>query len=162
MAMIERLRRYLDENRIEYTHTVHPLAYTAREVASVEHVAPQEVAKAVIVWGDNGYNMLVLPASMVVDFQELRTALGLEHVRLATETELAQLFPDCDLGAMPPFGNLYMMPVYVDASLLRDEQIAFNAGTHRDLVHMRMQDYRSMVDPIVVSLAREVMAQHGW
>jgi Ala-tRNA(Pro) deacylase len=162
MAITEKLRTYLVDNRVEYTHTIHPLAYTAREVASAEHVPPQEVAKTVVVSGDEGYYMLVLPANMVVDFQELRAALGLQHVRLATESELAQLFPDCDLGAMPPFGNLYMMPVYMDSGLLRDEHIAFNAGTHRDVVHMRMTDFRKLANPVVVTLAREVMAQHGW
>ncbi|MFB3826451.1 MAG: aminoacyl-tRNA deacylase [Bryobacteraceae bacterium] len=152
----------MDESRVGYTHTVHQLAYTAREVASAEHVPPQEVAKTVIVWGDNGYSMLVLPASMVVDFQEVRAVLGLSHVRLATESELAQLFPDCDLGAMPPFGNLYLMPVYMDRTLLRDERIAFNAGTHRDVIHMKMDDYRRLVEPKIVSVSRETMVQHGW
>ncbi len=162
MALSEKLRLFLEESRVPYNHTVHPLAYTAREVASAEHVPPQEVAKTVVIWGDNGYAMLVLPASMVVDFQELRTALGLTHVRLATETELGQLFPDCDLGAMPPFGNLYNLPVFVDSALLRDERIAFNAGTHRDVVHMRMEDFKRLVSPTVVSVARETVSQHGW
>jgi Ala-tRNA(Pro) deacylase len=96
----------------------------------------------VVIWGDHGYAMLVLPASMVIDFQELRSALGFTHVRLATETELGERFSDCDLGAMPPFGALYEMPIYLDTGLLRDERIAFNAGTHRDVVHMRLEDYR--------------------
>jgi Ala-tRNA(Pro) deacylase len=118
--------------------------------------------KVVVIWGDNGHAMLVLPANLVVDFQEVRTALGLTHVRLATENELARLFPDCDLGAMPPFGNLYEMPVYMDAALLRDERIAFNAGTHRDVIHMKLADYRSAVDPVIVSLSRQIAVQHGW
>ena len=162
MAIPEKLRLFLDQGRVEYTHTVHPLAFTAREVASAEHIPAREVAKVVVVWGDHCFAMLVLPASMVVDFQELRTNLGLSHVRLATETELGQLFPDCDLGAMPPFGLLYGMPMYLDGAVLRDEHIAFNAGTHRDVIHMRMEDYRALADPTVISAAREVMAQHGW
>jgi Ala-tRNA(Pro) deacylase len=88
--------------------------------------------------------------------------LGFSHARLATEKELGQLFPDCDLGAMPPFGNLYNMPVYLDSSLLADEKIAFNAGTHRDVVHVRLEDYRQIVNPEVVTLAREAMTQRGW
>lgn len=115
-----------------------------------------------VVWGDNGYAMLALPASMVVDFQEVRDALGLTHVRLATESELGRLFPDCDLGAMPPIGKLYDMPVFMDAALLRDERIAFNAGTHRDVVHMKLSDYRRLAEPNLVSMAREAVAQHGW
>lgn len=162
MAINERLRVFLDQRQVEYTHHTHPLAYTAREVASAEHLPPREVAKVVVIWGDNGHAMLVLPANMVVDFQEVRAALGLTHVRLATESELARLFPDCDLGAMPPFGHLYEMPVYMDATLLRDERIAFNAGTHRDVVHMKLADYRAAADPVIVSLAREAAVQHGW
>jgi Ala-tRNA(Pro) deacylase len=162
MAISEKLRVFLDENRIPYTHSVHPLAYTAREVASAEHIPAHEVAKTVVIHGDEGYAMLVLPANMVVDFQEVRHALGLTHVRLATETELGQLFPDCDLGAMPPFGKLYNLPVYMDSALLRDEKIAFNAGTHRDVIHMRLEDFRQMASPTVVSVARESVSQHGW
>jgi len=162
MECSDRLRKFLDDNNVQYTHTVHPLAYTAREVASVEHLPQREVAKTVIVWGDNGYHMVVLPANEVVDFQELRAALGLSHARLATEQEIGQLFGDCDLGAMPPFGNLYGMPVYVDSSLARDERIAFNAGTHRDVIHMRFEDYKRLVSPILVPIAREITMQHGW
>ncbi len=162
MAMTEELRLFLEQSHTEYKLTSHSLAYTAREVASAEHIPAREVAKTVVVWGDNGYAMLVLPANMVVDFQELRTALELTHVRLATETELGELFPDCDLGAMPPFGALYKMPVYLDSSLLRDEHIAFNAGTHRDVIHMKLEDYRRLASPVIVSVARETMAQHGW
>src|ERR1022692_4305090 len=162
MALLVRIQELLDRSGVAYTHTVHPLAYTAREVAAAEHLPAQEVAKVVVFLAENGYRMVVLPANKVVDFQELRTMLGFSHARLATEKELSQLFPDCDLGAMPPFGNLYGMPVYLDSSLLSDEQIAFNAGTHRDVVHVRLDDFRQMVNPEVVSLAREVMAHGGW
>jgi len=116
----------------------------------------------VVFLAENGYRMVVLPASKVVDFQELRAMLGFAHARLATEKELSRLFPGCDLGAMPPLGNLYGMPVYLDSSLLADEQIAFNAGTHRDVVHLRLEDFRRLANPEVVSLAREVMAHSGW
>jgi Ala-tRNA(Pro) deacylase len=162
MALLVRLQELLDRSGVAYTHTVHPLAYTAREVAAAEHLPAQEVAKVVVFLAESGYRMVVLPASKVVDFQELRAMLGFAHARLATEKELTQLFPDCDLGAMPPFGELYGMPVYIDSSLLGDEKIAFNAGTHRDVIHMRLEDYRKLVNPEVVSLAREVMSQRGW
>ena len=161
MAISEKLRLFLDKSHVEYNHTVHPLAYTAREVASAEHLPAREVAKTIVVWGDNGYAMLMLPASMAIDFQELRTALGLTHVRLATESELGRLFPDCDLGAMPPFGSLYNMPIYADSSVLRDTAIAFNAGTHRDVIHMKLEDYRRLAEPVVISVGRETMTQHG-
>ena len=162
MALLVRLQELLDRTGVAYTHTVHPLAYTAREVAAAEHLPAREVAKVVVFMAEGGYRMVVLPANKVVDFQELRAMLGFSHARLATEKELGQLFPDCDLGAMPPFGNLYGMPVYLDATLLEDEKIAFNAGTHRDVVHLRLDDYRRLVEPEVVSLAREMMAQRGW
>ncbi len=160
---LEKLCAYLDQNQVPYTHTVHPIAYTAREVAAAEHIPPREVAKTVVIAGDSGYQMLVIPGNMLVDFQELRTVLGFSHVRLATETELSQLFPDCDLGAMPPFGNLYGVAVYVDNSLARDEKIAFNAGTHRDVIHVKFADFKRLVNPAMVSLAREAAAhQSGW
>ncbi len=162
MAVSKKLQDFLDQSGVAYTHTVHPLAYTAREVASAEHISAQEVAKVVVFLGEGGYRMVVLPASKVVDFQELRTLMGLSHARLATEKELSQLFPDCELGAMPPFGNLYGMPVHLDSSLLADETIAFNAGTHRDLIHMRLEDFRKLVNPEIVSLARQLAAQRGW
>jgi Ala-tRNA(Pro) deacylase len=162
MALLVRLQELLDRSGVAYTHTVHPLAYTAREVAAVEHLPAQEVAKVVVFLAENGYRMVVLPANKVVDFQELRAMLGFSHARLATEKELADLFPDCDLGAMPPFGNLYDMPVHLDSSLLADETIAFNAGTHRDVVHIRLGDFRRLVNPEVVTLAREAVTRGAW
>ncbi len=162
MALLARLQELLDRSGVAYTHTVHPLAYTAREVAAAEHLPVQEVAKVVVFLAENGYRMVVLAANKVVDFQELRAMLGFSHARLATERELGELFPDCELGAMPPFGNLYDMPVYLDSSLLADEKITFNAGTHRDVVHVRLDDFRRMARPEVVTLAREAMARGGW
>jgi Ala-tRNA(Pro) deacylase len=162
MALLEKLRVFLEENHAEYTHTVHSTAYTAREVASAEHLPNREFAKAVIIFGDEGYHMVVVPANRLVDFQEVRLTLGFTHARLATEEEVGQLFPDCDLGAMPPFGNLYGMTTYLDSSLAAEESIAFNAGTHKDVVHVHTDEYRAMVHPVVVSLAREAAMRHGW
>jgi Ala-tRNA(Pro) deacylase len=162
MELLKKLRVFLEENHVEYTHTVHPLAYTAREVASAEHLPSREVAKTVVVFGDEGYHMIVVPASRLVDFQEVRLTLGLTHARLATEEEIGRLFPDCELGAMPPLGNLYGMPVYLDSGLAAEETIAFNGGTHYDVLHMRTDDYRKLVHPVVISLAREAVVRHGW
>jgi Ala-tRNA(Pro) deacylase len=161
MAIIERLRVFLDENRAEYTHTIHPLAYTAREVAAAEHLPAREVAKTVVVFGDDGYHMLVVPASKLVDFQEVRYTLGLGHARLATESEVGVLFPDCELGAMPPLGNLYGIPVYLDSTMASEETITFNGGTHRDVIHMHTDEFRALVHPMVISLAREAVMRHG-
>ena len=162
MPLSERLRSFLDSRRAEYTLTVHPQAYTAREVAAVEHLPTREVAKSVVVFGDGEFHMIVIPANKLVDFQEVRVALGLSHVRLATEEELGKLFPDCELGAMPPFGSLYGCNVYLDSSLAGEDTIAFNAGTHRDVIHMRTADFRNLAAPEIVSLAREPVMRHGW
>ena len=162
MSFLPRLEEFLELNEAFYKHSVHPPAFTAREVASAEHLPPREVAKVVIVVAENGYQMVVLPASMAVDLTELRADLGVAHARLATEHEIGDLFPDCELGAMPPFGNLYDMPVYADSGLALDEWIAFNAGTHRDVVHMRFADFKRLVRPVILPLAREMPAGHAW
>lgn len=158
MAMLQRLLQYLDENQVEYTHHTHPTAYTAREVASVEHIPAHRIAKVVVYFTENGYGMAVLPGDSMLDLQSLRTALGVSRLRLATESELADLFPDCELGAMPPFGNLFDLPVFVDGSLTTEETIAFNAGTHRDVVHMKYRDFERLVRPKVMNLSRHAAA----
>lgn len=154
MPLQPKLRSVLEANHLAFTQTTHPAAFTAREVASAEHLPAREVAKTVIVFGDGAYHMLVVPANKLVDFQEVRLALGLSHVRLATEGELGKLFSDCELGAMPPIGSIYEIPVYLDASLAAEPEIVFNAGTHREAIHMRTADYRQLANPTVVSLSR--------
>jgi Ala-tRNA(Pro) deacylase len=158
MPLLPKLRDFLDEKQVAYTHTVHPLAYTAREVASAEHIPPREVAKVVVFLGEHGYGMAVLPADSVVDLEQLRLDLGLARLRLATEAELGELFPGCELGAMPPLGNLFGMPVYVDGRLAGEDMIAFNGGTHRDVVHMHYADFERLVNPMVVPFARRAGA----
>jgi Ala-tRNA(Pro) deacylase len=159
---MERLRSFLESNHTDFTLTDHPKAYTAREVAQAEHLPPREVAKTVVVFGDGEYHMVVIPASKLVDFQEVRPALGLSQVRMATEDELGKLFPDCELGAMPPIGTLYGLVVYLDSSLAGEPSITFNAGTHREVIHMRTAEYRRLAQPVIVSLVREPVAQRAW
>ncbi len=154
MAILPRLQELLEEQNVPYSHTTHPLAYTAREVAQAEHLRPHEVAKTVVFLADGDYGFAVLPANCLVDLQALREALGAAHVRLATESEIAHLFPDMELGAMPPFGNLYDMPVYVDSSLADEETIAFNAGTHKDVLHLKFSDFQKLVKPVMISFSR--------
>ena len=156
MELLKELRVFLEENQAEYTHTVHPLAYTAREVAAAEHAAARDVAKTVIFLSENGYGMAVLTADRVVDLEQLRQDLGLSRLRLATEAELSELFPSCELGAMPPFGNLFGMPVYVDARLAGDDEILFNAGTHHDVIHMHFRDFQRLVNPAVIPFGRRM------
>ena len=160
MPLSQRLRSFLDSHRAEFTLTTHPKAFTAREVAVAEHLPAREVAKTVVVFADGSYYMIVVPASRLVDLHELRMTLGFTQVRLATEDELAKLFPDCELGAMPPLGPIYGMSVYLDGELASQEMMAFNGCTHHDEVHMRTAEFRRLVDPRVVSLAREAMLAH--
>jgi Ala-tRNA(Pro) deacylase len=162
MPLSERLRSFLDTHRAEFTITTHPKAFTAREVAAAEHLPAREVAKTVVIFGDGGYHMVVVPASKQVDLHEVRPVLGLTQARLATEGELGTLFPDCEMGAMPPIGPIYGLPVYLDTTLAGGDTIAFNAGTHRDVVHMTMAEYRRLAAPQIVSLSREPATMHGW
>ena len=162
MPLSERLRSFLDAHHAEYTVTNHPKAFTAREVAMAEHLPAREVAKTVVLFGDGEYHVLVIPANRLVDFQELWPALGLVQARLATEDELRQLFPDSELGAMPPFGGLYGLPVYLDSNLAAAPAICFNAGTHREVIHMTTAEFRRVAAPLVVPLVRELAAHTGW
>jgi Ala-tRNA(Pro) deacylase len=162
MPLSERLRSFLNSHQAEFTLTTHPMAFTAREVAAAEHLPVREVAKTVVVFGDGAYHVIVIPASRLVDFHEVRAALGLSQARMATETELAKLFPDCELGAMPPLGPCYGLPVYLDGVLASQDTIAFNAGTHREVIHMRTAEFRRLVLPHVASLVREPAAARGW
>ena len=160
MPLLERLREFLQAKQADYTHSVHKTAFTAREVASAEHLPPAEVAKTVVVHTDAGYLMLVIPANKLVDFQEVRLELGFKQLRMATEHELSRLFPDCELGAMPPMGPLCTLPVYLDSSMADEPLIAFNGGTHRDVIHMRMAEFLRLAHPVVVPLTRATAA-HG-
>ncbi len=162
MSLSTRLREFLDSHQAQYTVTTHRPAFTANEVASAEHLPAREMAKTVVVFGDDNYYMLVVPASRHIHLPEVQYALGLNHVRLATEMELMTLFPDCELGAMPPVGSLYGMPVYVDSALAQQKTVAFNGGTHRDAVHMSMSGFRELDAPRVVSLIRSEAAAHAW
>jgi len=142
-----RLERYLRENGVPYSLHHHPPAFTAQAVAESEHVSGRAVAKVVIVFADGKLAMLALPASRRVNFARTAQALGASDVRLAHEEEFQAAFPDCDLGAMPPFGNLYDVETFVDRSLLGAETIVVNAGTHEDTIHLRYTDYERLVRP---------------
>jgi Ala-tRNA(Pro) deacylase len=153
MNMLQLCSSYLKRHGIRYTHSIHPPAYTAREVAAAEHMPAQSMAKTVVYSGDNGNGLLVLPADYIVDFAEVRRLMGLTEIRLADESELGALFPECELGAMPPFGNLFDMPVLMDEKLAAAEFMAFNAGTHRDVIHMSVADFHKLVNPLVATFA---------
>ena len=154
MPILRKLQDFLEQNQVAYTHTVHPLAYTAREVATAERVPAREVAKTVVFLSEHGYAMAVLTGDSVVDLEQLRLDLALARLRLATEAELADLFPPCELGAMPPFGNLYNLSVYVDESLAKCKEIAFNACTHQELLMVMYADFQRLVKPIPLKIAQ--------
>jgi Ala-tRNA(Pro) deacylase len=128
----------------------HTVAYTAKEIAALTHISNRELAKTVIVKIDGTMAIAVLPASYDVDLFALRTAIGAKSVTLAKESEFKDRFPECDIGAMPPFGNLYGMAVYVDESLTKDKDIAFNAGTHEELLQVSYADFARLVKPTVL------------
>lgn len=158
MPVLKRLECYLDESHIPFVHSVHPLTFTAKETAHSEHISERTLAKTVVVLADGVFAMAVLSADSVVDLPELRHAMGVRDLRLATEQEMRDLFPDCELGAMPPFGNLYGLPVYAESSLVRQRDIAFNAGTHRDVVRVRFDDFQRAVNPVILAFGRRVAA----
>jgi Ala-tRNA(Pro) deacylase len=152
MPILTKLKEFLDANAVRYEVRSHPTAYTAQEVAAAEHVPGREMAKVVMVRDGGGYLMAVLPAPYHVGLVRLGKAVGRTDLRLATEAEFAVLFPGCEPGAMPPFGNLYGIPVWVDESLAGDDEIAFNAGNHEQTVHMTYADFARLVRPRVASL----------
>jgi len=148
--LINKLRKYLDRHSIPYTVGHHPIAFTAQECAQLAHVSGQEFAKTVMVRIAGELSMLVLPAKYHVDFMRLARALGTGDIYLVSEEEFSDVFPDCEIGAVPPFGNLYGIPVYVSISLAEDAQITFNAGTHTDTITMDYQDFECLVKPKVM------------
>ena len=141
------LKNYLDLKRIPYQHLSHPPTFTAGQLAAAERVPAEIVAKTVVVKADSQFVLAVLPATEKISFPALGEAVGSRHLRLATEYEFQQLFPDSDVGAMSPFGNLYELPVYAEQSLAEQEEIVFNAGTHEDAIQMRFHDFAETVRP---------------
>ena len=144
---VEKLKSYLDENKIKYVTIKHSSAYTAQEIAALAHIPGKDLAKTVIIKINGKMAMAVLPASYKVSFDDLKETLGMTEVRLAYEQEFIDKFPDCEVGAMPPFGNIYGMEVYVADSLAEDEEIAFNACSHTELLKMKFSDFERLVKP---------------
>jgi len=153
MTCQERLEAYLHEQQVSFAVQHHRSAYTAQEVAASEHIPGKLVAKVVVVFADDALVMLVLPASHRVDLTRVGAAIGARSISFAGEGELAATFPDCAVGAMPPFGNLYHLPVYVDRMLAEDATIVFQAGTHTDTIRMAYADFARLVKPTVVAFA---------
>ena len=150
---VTKLKEYLDGEGVKYVSIIHSCAYTAQETAESAHISGKELAKTVMVKLDGKMAMAVLPASEHVDLELLRAGATADKVALASEYEFKDLFPQCEVGAMPPFGNLYDMDVFVEEDLTDDEDIAFNAGSHSELVRLSVKDYLGLVKPEVMKLS---------
>jgi Ala-tRNA(Pro) deacylase len=155
---LSKLREFLDSHNVKYLVMSHSLAYTAQGVAALSHLSGKKLAKTVILKIDGVLAMVVIPAAHHVDLDRMRKLTGAQVVELATEREFKDAFPDCETGAMPPFGNLYDMPVYADSSLGRQEEITFTAGSHRELVRMGWNDMVRLVHPTIDQFAFEHIA----
>lgn len=153
MECRDRLENYLRENQVRFEEHHHPRAVSAQEVAASEHVPGRMLAKTVMVLADGEMVMLALPAPYQVDLEKAAAALGVDEARLAEEEEFEDSFPDCEVGAMPPFGNLYGVPVYVEKTLAEDETIVFRSGTHTETMSVTYTDFERLVEPIVVQFA---------
>ena len=154
---VKKLKEFLDNNKIKYVAITHSSAYTAQEIAATAHIPGKELAKTVILKVDGKMIMAVLPASYKVDFELLKEATGTSNIRLADEHEFVDKFPECEPGAMPPFGNLYGVDVYVAKSLSEDEEIAFNAGTHTELIKLSYKDFERLVKPKIIEFSYQTM-----
>jgi len=153
----EQLEQYLRDRQVAYQIQHHPQAYTAQQIAKCEHISGKKVAKSVVVLADNKQVLLVLPASHRVDLDKVRAHLGAQNVGLAQEEEFRSNFPNCEVGAMPPFGNLYSIPVYVEPSLTRQENIVFPIGTHTETMSLKYADFERLVQPTVAEFALKPM-----
>lgn len=150
---VAKLKQFLDDNHIKYVTIHHSRAYTMQKAAEYAHISGKDVAKTVMVRVDGKMAMAVLPAPEHVDLDLLKSAARAKSVELAGEQDFKNLFPQCDLGAMPPFGNIYGMDVFVEEGLREDEMIAFRAGSHEELIEMAYKDFERLVKPRVIRLS---------
>jgi Ala-tRNA(Pro) deacylase len=151
---VKKLKDFLDRNNIKYISIKHSQVFTAQEIAASAHISGKALAKTVMVKIDGKMAMAVLPATEKVDFDQLKKVGSAEKVELASEDEFKDMFPECETGAMPPFGNLYGTDVYADEKLTRDELIAFNAGSHTELIQLPYNDFERLVKPKTAQIAR--------
>jgi len=150
---VQKLKQFLDDNGVRYVTIQHSPTFTAQEIAASAHIPGKELAKTVMVKIDGKMAMAVLPASFKVDMEKLKVATGAGTVELAGEQEFKDMFPACEIGAMPPFGNLYAMDVFAAEVLAEDEEIAFNAGSHTELIRLAYADFERLVHPKVVKIS---------
>jgi Ala-tRNA(Pro) deacylase len=152
MPILKKLKAALDEAKVSYEVFNHPLAYTAQEIAAAQHVPGKELAKVVMLLVDDALVMGVITGNQKIGLNTVKASLGAREVRLATEDEFTARFPECEIGAMPPFGNLFGLSVYADPALEKDEYIYFNAGNHAQTVRLKYEDFARLAQPRVVRL----------
>lgn len=150
---VRKLKEFLNSHDIKYVTINHSPAYTAQEIAESAHIPGKELAKTVIIKIDGKLAMAVLPASYKIDLEQFKNATGASNVELANEREFRQMFPECEVGAMPPFGNLYDMEVFAAQTLAEDEAITFNAGSHTELIKLSYKDFEHLVEPKVIKFS---------
>ncbi len=153
---VKTLKDFLDRKNVKYVSIYHSISFTSQEIAASVHVKGRELAKTVMVKLDGKLAMAVLPASHQVDFEHLKRVSGAQDAMLAKEKEFKDLFPDCDIGAMPPFGNLYGMDVFVSRALTEDKEIAFNAGSHYELIRLAYKDFERLVNPKIADFSIKI------
>ena len=159
MAIIKKLKELFDEAKVSYEVYNHPLAYTAQEVAQAQHFSGDQMAKVVMLNVDGNLVMAVITGNQKIHLPTARENLGAHEVRLATEDEFTSRFPNCEIGAMPPFGNLFGVPMCIEPALARDESIYFNAGNHVQTVRLRYKDFETLVQPRIIGLVETKKAK---
>ena len=151
---VKKLENYLEQSKVWYEKISHPRTYTAQETAASAHIKGKELAKSVMIELDGEAALAVLPAYLKIDFKRMKQISGAKKIKLALEEDMEDVFPDCTIGAMPPFGNLYQIPVYADSTLEDDKDIAFNAGSHMELIKMHFRDFNKLVHPEIHNIHR--------
>ena len=149
---IKKLKKFLDENNVKYLTITHSPAYTAQEIAASAHIRGKDLAKTVMIFVDGRMAMAVVPATCKVDLDLMRKSIHARKIAIASEKEFRDMFSDCDVGAMPPFGNLYGIEVYADNKLTKDKEIAFNAGNHTELIKLSYDDYVRLAKPLLLDI----------
>jgi Ala-tRNA(Pro) deacylase len=156
MSIPKKVRDYLENNHVTYWRKIHPLAYTAQELAQVDRVPGREIAKTVVLRADDRFVMAVLPADLDINMELLKAELRCKRLMLAAEAEFAPLFPECQLGAMPPFGGLFGMPVYCDRRLASRREIEFNGGSHTETLRMSFEEFDLLERPTILDFAERL------
>lgn len=158
---VKKLKDFLDKSYVKYICVTHSKAFTSSEIAASAHISGIEFAKTVMIKINGKMAMAVLPASYQIDFEYLKALLNTNNIFLASETEFKSLFPECELGAMPPFGNLYNIHVYFAESLTKNKEISFNAGTHTELIRLELIDYLRLVKPEILKFSSKYISIPG-